>query len=258
MKTCLAYIAERNVALRERDAALLEKKEALVEKKEALAALDMAIRQRDNAISERNSAISERDHAFAALQYNGNNLMIHLPPGPKHIDPLLQLAEVAYCPREVPFGDVKPSKAKKQTKENKALTTRKNVKRGMKVIGEDLNTELRLSKVEWKDKFGMNHIGFDERNVLVPVCSCTGELKPCYKWGNGGWQSACCTTTLSMYPLPQMPNKRRSRLSGRKMSGGAFSKLINRLASEGRDLSGPVDLKDHWNKHGTNRYITIK
>ncbi|CAN1314796.1 Protein BASIC PENTACYSTEINE6 [Linum perenne] len=94
--------------------------------------------------------------------------------------------------------------------------------------------------------------------MQAPVCSCTGIFRQCYKWGNGGWQSSCCTTTLSMYPLPTVPNKRHARIGGRKMSGSAFSKLLSRLAAEGNDLSHPVDLKNHWAKHGTNRYITIK
>ena len=40
--------------------------------------------------------------------------------------------------------------------------------------------------------------------------------------GNGGWQSACCTTMMSMYPLPMNPNKKGYRFPGRKMSAGAF------------------------------------
>ncbi|KAL3634269.1 hypothetical protein CASFOL_021323 [Castilleja foliolosa] len=79
-----------------------------------------------------------------------------------------------------------------------------------------------------------------------------------YKWGNGGWQSSCCTTNLSMYPLPALPNKRHARIGGRKMSGSAFNKLLSWLTIEGHDLSNPVDLKENWAKHGTNRYITIK
>ena len=63
---------------------------------------------------------------------------------------------------------------------------------------------------------------------------------------------------MSMYPLPNMPNKKHARIGGRKMSGSAFSKLLSRLAVDGHHLSSPVDLKDHWAKHGTNRYITIK
>lgn len=125
--------------------------------------------------------------------------------------------------------------------------------------GDDLNKQLVVSKADWKGQdLGLNQVTFDESTMPAPVCSCTGVLRQCYKWGNGGWQSSCCTTTLSMYPLPAVPNKRHARVGGRKMSGSAFNKLLSRLAAEGHDLSIPVDLKDHWAKHGTNRYITIK
>lgn len=95
-------------------------------------------------------------------------------------------------------------------------------------------------------------------NTPLPFCSCTGMNQPCYRWGNGGWQSACCTTTMSMHPLPMNPKKRGYRLPGRKMSAGAFQKLAKRLSQEGVDLSQPIDLKNFWAKHGTNRYVTIK
>ncbi|CAN1746290.1 Protein BASIC PENTACYSTEINE7, partial [Linum perenne] len=49
-----------------------------------------------------------------------------------------------------------------------------------------------------------------------------------------------------------------SRIAGRKMSNGAYTKLLLKLASEGCDLSRPVDLKDHWARHGTNKFVTIK
>ncbi|KAJ6399566.1 hypothetical protein OIU77_020177 [Salix suchowensis] len=130
---------------------------------------------------------------------------------------------------------------------------------GMNGGGDDLNKQLEASKSDWKGQdLGLNQVAFDETTMPAPVCSCTGFFRQCYKWGNGGWQSSCCTTALSMYPLPAVPNKRHARVGGRKMSGGAFSKLLSRLAAEGQDLSNPVDLKDHWAKHGTNRYITIK
>ena len=52
--------------------------------------------------------------------------------------------------------------------------------------------------------------------------------------------------------------KSGSRVPGRKMSGSAFSKLLEKLAALGVDITKPIDLKDHWAKHGTNRYVTIK
>lgn len=92
----------------------------------------------------------------------------------------------------------------------------------------------------------------------IPYCSCTGMNQQCYRWGNGGWQSACCTTLISMFPLPLNPKKRGSRLAGRKMSAGAFDKLLEKLVSEGVNINLPVDLREHWAKHGTNRYVTLR
>ncbi|XWS40120.1 hypothetical protein CRYUN_Cryun18bG0112700 [Craigia yunnanensis] len=131
-----------------------------------------------------------------------------------------------------------------------------------KKVAEDLNrqagTEVKKCKTEWNGQdIGLNMVNFDETRMPVPVCSCTGVPRQCYKWGNGGWQSSCCTTTMSSYPLPQMPNKRHARVGGRKMSGSVFTKLLSRLAAEEQDLSIPLDLKNYWARHGTNRYITI-
>ncbi|XP_019056258.1 PREDICTED: protein BASIC PENTACYSTEINE7-like isoform X1 [Tarenaya hassleriana] len=99
---------------------------------------------------------------------------------------------------------------------------------------------------------------FDFSEVPYPVCSCTGIPRVCYKWGLGGWQSSCCTIGISVYPLPMSSTRPRSRLAGRKMSNGAYVKLLLRLAGEGHDLSRPVDLKNHWARHGTNKFVTIK
>ncbi|XP_008788595.2 protein BASIC PENTACYSTEINE7 isoform X1 [Phoenix dactylifera] len=98
----------------------------------------------------------------------------------------------------------------------------------------------------------------DFSNVPVPVCSCTGVPHQCYRWGAGGWQSSCCTMSISEYPLPMSPSRPGARLAGRKMSIGAYRKLLHRLAAEGHDLSYAVDLKDHWARHGTNKFVTIK
>lgn len=92
----------------------------------------------------------------------------------------------------------------------------------------------------------------------IPYCSCTGLNQQCYRWGNGGWQSACCTTLISVFPLPLNPKKRGSRVAGRKMSAGAFDKLLEKLVSEGVNINLPVDLREHWAKHGTNRYVTLR
>ncbi|WOL09376.1 protein Barley B recombinant-like [Canna indica] len=104
----------------------------------------------------------------------------------------------------------------------------------------------------------INGISFDMSGIPTPVCSCTGKLQQCYRWGAGGWQSACCTTNMSMYPLPMSTKRRGARIAGRKMSHGAFKKVLEKLIEEGQDLSNPIDLRPFWAKHGTNKFVTIR
>uniref|UniRef100_A0A7N0UJG9 GAGA-binding transcriptional activator n=1 Tax=Kalanchoe fedtschenkoi TaxID=63787 RepID=A0A7N0UJG9_KALFE len=104
----------------------------------------------------------------------------------------------------------------------------------------------------------INGITMDISRIPIPVCSCTGAPQQCYRWGSGGWQSACCTTMLSEHPLPMSTKRRGARIAGRKMSLGAFKKVLEKLASEGYDFSKAIDLRTHWAKHGTNKFVTIR
>ena len=104
----------------------------------------------------------------------------------------------------------------------------------------------------------INGMNLDISQLPTPVCSCTGNPQQCYRWGVGGWQSACCTTNLSVYPLPMNSKRQGARIAGRKMSLGAFRKVLEKLVMEGFDLSSVIDLKTHWAKHGTNKFVTIK
>ncbi|KAI3946519.1 hypothetical protein MKX01_017735 [Papaver californicum] len=104
----------------------------------------------------------------------------------------------------------------------------------------------------------INGVDIDISGIPIPVCSCTGAPQQCYRWGCGGWQSACCTTSISMYPLPMSNKRRGARIAGRKMSQGAFKKVLEKLATEGYNLSNPIDLRTHWAKHGTNKFVTIR
>lgn len=104
----------------------------------------------------------------------------------------------------------------------------------------------------------INGIDMDISGIPIPVCSCTGTPQQCYRWGCGGWQSACCTTSISMYPLPMSTKRRGARIAGRKMSQGAFKKVLEKLASEGYNFANPIDLRSHWAKHGTNKFVTIR
>ncbi|XP_065856342.1 protein BASIC PENTACYSTEINE2-like isoform X3 [Euphorbia lathyris] len=104
----------------------------------------------------------------------------------------------------------------------------------------------------------INGIDMDISGIPIPVCSCTGAPQQCYRWGCGGWQSACCTTNVSMYPLPMSTKRRGARIAGRKMSQGAFKKVLEKLAAEGYNFANPIDLRTHWAKHGTNKFVTIR
>lgn len=270
-KKIMAILAERDAAIRERNIALTEKREALETR-------DQALEERDKALAERDDALMARDSALAALQYreaaaNFSSVGGFQRGGKRMHHPAYQSGDV---PEALNSGDMHATDAKpitiipsetkphqaKRAKENKTVTKPSVSPRKVKKVGEDLNKKVasdgKKIKSEWDSQDGLNLVNFDETTMPVPVCTCTGTPHQCYKWGNGGWQSSCCTTTLSSYPLPQMPNKRRARVGGRKMSGSVFTKLLSRLAAEGHDLSVPLDLKNFWAKHGTNRYITIK
>ncbi|KAG9443071.1 hypothetical protein H6P81_018925 [Aristolochia fimbriata] len=279
-----AALAERDMAIMQRDAAIAERNNAIMERDSAIGALDYA---RENGMNASGSTIPP-----ACVVPRGAKNMQH-----QHMHHGAPISEASYHSREMHISEAFPiasnagnvlksrqaKRPRKQTKaqvkasNKKGKSTRKNKRGGedlnkqasvLKQLewkgqdvtnGEDLNKQSSITKHEWKGQdLGLNQVTFDDSTMPVPVCSCTGTMQQCYKWGNGGWQSACCTTTLSMYPLPVMPNKRHARIGGRKMSGSAFTKLLSRLAAEGHDLSVPLDLKDHWAKHGTNRYITIK
>lgn len=134
----------------------------------------------------------------------------------------------------------KPKRAPSLPKENgnRSGQRAKTVKRSMEVV--------------------INGIDMDVAGIPIPVCSCTGVPQQCYRWGSGGWQSACCTTTISMYPLPMSTKRRGARIAGRKMSQGAFKKVLEKLASEGYNFATAIDLRAHWAKHGTNKFVTIR
>ncbi|KAM7257443.1 hypothetical protein ACFE04_013184 [Oxalis oulophora] len=256
-KKIMGILAERDAAIRERNMALQEKKDAML-------ARDEALEQRDKALADRDNALMERDNLIAMAQYR-ENASINFPMGgggsqrgPKRIHHPTTTYHHADMGTDHLSDPVYQVPGEGGGGKKRVINKSKSPKKSKK-IAEDLNCDVEKVKTKWDSQdVGLNLVNFDETTMPVPVCSCTGVSRQCYKWGNGGWQSSCCTTTLSEYPLPQMPNKRHARVGGRKMSGSVFSKLLSRLANEGQDLSQPVDLKEFWAKHGTNRYIIIK
>ena len=69
---------------------------------------------------------------------------------------------------------------------NKALEW----KSSQEIINEsdELTKQLAVSKADWKPQdLALNQVAYDDSTMPAPVCSCTGVLRQCYKWGNGGW-----------------------------------------------------------------------
>lgn len=153
------------------------------------------------------------------------------PPTKKRGAPTTPKTPKAKKPRKVP-------EQKDQNGNNPSVQRAKTAKKNVEVV--------------------INGIDMDITGIPIPVCSCTGTPQQCYRWGCGGWQSACCTTTISMYPLPMSTKRRGARIAGRKMSQGAFKKVLEKLASEGYNFANPIDLKTYWAKHGTNKFVIIR
>lgn len=282
LKTYMAVMAERDAAIRERNVAIEERRQALAER-------DMAMSQRDSALAERNSALEERDNALNALQFRESPTNDYNPnPDSQELDYMyndhqqqqqqLQLDDTPLSAE--PYTTTKTRKGKQAKEKGGTRSKKKGTKRGCEEIinnqvtnestsdiwdsvdfgddGDDLEQHFaawneNTTTTRLKEELGGAGGGYDDESaaLAVPVCSCSGVQQPCYKLGNGGWQSSCCTTPVPMYHLHQ-PNKRQAAgVVGRKISGGAFAKLMNRLVEEGHDPYISVDLKDHWDQHET-------
>ncbi|XP_074575620.1 barley B recombinant-like protein D [Curcuma longa] len=288
-------LRERDLAISEKKTALAERDMAYLQRDAAIAERDSAIAERDNTIAALEYARGNGMGSNCGPGCGNKHMYQQQRHHIQHVQPLSQhMPDTPYnpkdeVPREVlpmptalntdgkawnvnkPRQGVKvgPSPLKKLKTPRKSKTSGANKQVTIAKTSDDWKVDIGGGNTakqvllhkhdEWESRdLGLNQVTFDESMMPAPVCSCTGKYRQCYKWGNGGWQSSCCTTTLSMYPLPVMPNKRHARVGGRKMSGNVFRRLLSRLAAEGHDLSLPVDLREHWAKHGTNRYITIR
>lgn len=234
-KKIMQAIAEKNAAIEELNRAIADRNAAIEERNKAM-------KLQNEAITARDVACRERDSAIAALRFQESSL--NCPPGSIQRGTKRMHQSSEYY------------QEKSCTKEKKPKVPKKGKK-----VGEDLNKQIVThgSKSGWdaQDVDLMEQINFDEATIPTPICTCTGVPRQCYKGGKGGWQSSCCTMSLSVYPLPQMPN-RHSRINGRKMSRGVFLRVLSRVAAEGHDLSIPIDLRNYWGKHGTNSSAAIK
>ncbi|KAJ0987553.1 hypothetical protein J5N97_005909 [Dioscorea zingiberensis] len=192
------------------------------------------------------------------------NHSYHVPPEPPaaHTLQMLQPSDPAKEER-VPTIDEAgvrndPTKKRLPGHTDKASKQKKPKKAANGLREESMHGVVAHGKNAKNTSLVINGIDFDISGIPTPVCSCTGNPQQCYRWGIGGWQSACCTTTMSMYPLPMNTKRRGARIAGRKMSQGAFKKVLEKLTGEGHNLSNPIDLRTYWAKHGTNKFVTIR
>ncbi|KAK0590616.1 hypothetical protein LWI29_029433 [Acer saccharum] len=232
--------------------------------KQSVVAIEMGTYSNQNPmIPEANTASSASHMAWF---YHGNYFTSGTSLNPSSGLPVTPIRSIASTTESVNYVDpsgTKSSKVKRQKSSMKGGSNQvgskvvkpKKASSSKKAKGQTLPETKREKRNPNIDMDGMN---FDFSGVPSPVCSCTGTTRVCYKWGAGGWQSSCCTISVSEYPLPMSSTRPGVRLAGRKMSNGAYLKLLLRLASEDHDLSLPVDLKDHWARHGTNKFVTIK
>ncbi|KAK9095594.1 hypothetical protein Scep_027063 [Stephania cephalantha] len=230
----------------------------------------------------RNTVVHEADDEQSALEF-GNHIWVHqrnFLPGAASPNSLQStqintetglpvVSNNLNMPGDVSMQNGEPGKKTKKTR--KQTSTKKSNHAASKALRpkqpkkktdgspKKKRNYVPVAKGEKKNvDVVINGTTIDISQIPAPVCSCTGFPRQCYRWGAGGWQSSCCTTTISEYPLPMSPSRPGSRLAGRKMSNGAYAKLLQRLAAEGYDLSNTIDLKEHWAKHGTNKFVTIK
>jgi hypothetical protein len=294
----ITVIAERDAALLEKSTAISEKMAAWAERDAALLQRDAALADRDSALLKRDAAISalakvEKESSSCARKRPSSAGGIN--PGSNLLQRVGFAEHYSlvgeFQPNSVMTFDAHSTQVAGEHPAFQGTSTQTELQRKQSpqvspgVSAQNKALHLAVKKVEsWPSPMqrqlqGYQVKGDEEEGQIqgsenastasyttipvsaptqIPYCSCTGMNQQCYRWGCGGWQSACCTTLLSLHPLPMNPKKRGSRVAGRKMSAGAFDKLLEKLKLEGVDISYSVDLKDHWAKHGTNRYVTLR
>lgn len=286
-------LADKKAAFNERDSAFLQRDIAFAERDAAMLERDNAMTALENARGHRALGWNQFKRQPDMKGRDATMLQMSLPNGPFMVDEahpfnadpsmlgfINNNSEKTQAMQQQQLGNSKSRKkdgtepkrerkppatasadgSKAEGKKKRADTSSRTQEGGVPLI-LPVVPYLGQESEQQQQKNEMHQFVEEQAYVIhtpIPYCSCTGTTQPCYRWGNGGWQSACCTNTLSVHPLPMNPMKRGYRLPGRKMSAGAFQKLVKRLTQEGVDLNQPIDLKNYWAKHGTNRYITIK
>ena len=165
----------------ERDAVIHERDKAIAEKK-------VAIAEKEAAYAQRYVVIMERDATFAALKNARDERNRGWQAYKAH------LAQMAASPHLIQMGACSRDPR----------------------IFQAINIHHDCTYGIGANEFPSLTTGTSE---LGPVLECEAALKSSSKilqMGNGGWQSACCTTMMSRYPLPMNPNKKGYRFQVEK------------------------------------------
>ncbi|KAF1876389.1 hypothetical protein Lal_00029737 [Lupinus albus] len=203
--------------------------------------------------------ISQRDRFFNLPPVTPNYSVL-----PEASAPLsMQTIHVPDTSRDEKVDNIEDSIVKKgggqsKKRQSRGALTTPEAKKPRKPKDNSNASVQRVKPVKKTVELVINGIDMDLSGLPIPVCSCTGTPQQCYRWGCGGWQSACCTTNVSIYPLPMSVKRRGARIAGRKMSQGAFKKVLEKLEAEGYNFANPIDLRTHWARHGTNKFVTIR
>ncbi|KAK8486183.1 hypothetical protein V6N13_026106 [Hibiscus sabdariffa] len=236
-----------------------------------MATPNAAFHPRDCVVSEasipmnfvRDGWISQREKFFNMLPAISPNFGVLPEASTAHSLPILQPPldsstsdERVVVRVEEPPASTGSVQLKKRQSEAAPKTPKTKKPRKPKANADSSDQRVKPAKKSMDIK--INGYDMDISGIPIPVCSCTGTPQQCYRWGCGGWQSACCTTNVSMYPLPMSTKRRGARIAGRKMSQGAFKKVLEKLAAENYNFSNPIDLRTHWARHGTNKFVTIR
>ncbi|CAL0329661.1 unnamed protein product [Lupinus luteus] len=206
----------------------------------------------------RDGWISQRDRFFNMPPVAPNYAILPETSAPT----FLRTVQLPDTSRDEKVDSIEDSVVKKDGESKKrqsrgALTTPKTKKPRKPKDNSNASVQ-HANPVKKTMELVINGIDMDISGLPIPVCSCTGTPQQCYRWGCGGWQSACCTTNVSIYPLPMSVKRRGARIAGRKMSQGAFKKVLEKLAAEGYNFANPINLRTHWARHGTNKFVTIR
>ncbi|KAK4283352.1 hypothetical protein QN277_000310 [Acacia crassicarpa] len=210
----------------------------------------------------REAWISQREKFMNMIPTNPTNYAVIPETSSAHHMQLVQPPDLTKEERlveEAPAEKINGTSKKRQGPKLPKSPKAKKPKRGPRAPKDENTLSVQRARPPKKTtEIVINGIDLDISSIPIPVCSCTGSPQQCYRWGSGGWQSACCTTNMSVYPLPMSTKRRGARIAGRKMSIGAFKKVLEKLAAEGYNFSNPIDLKTYWAKHGTNKFVTIR